>query len=194
MALLTRPPATTRLNVEDFLAIASQPEYADCRVELVEGEIVTMPFNNALHGWIVIFLGGRLSNFVAEHRLGLVTGADAGFVLGRNPDGRDTVRGLDIAFISHEKAPDPLTATLLEVTPDLVIEVISPSNTADDIRLKVHQLLQAGCEQVWVVYPSLREVDVHSAAGIRSFREGDSLSAPASLPGFEIAVSDIFPA
>ena len=194
MALLTRPPATTYINVEDFLQIASQPEYADRRVELVEGEIVTMPFNNALHGWIVIFLGGKLSNFVAEHRLGLVTGADAGFVLERRPGDRDTVRGLDIAFISHEKAPDPLTATLLEVTPDLVIEVISPSNTADDIRLKVHQLLQAGCEQVWVVYPSLREVDVHSAAGIHSFREGDSLSAPASLPGFEIAVSDIFPA
>ncbi len=191
MALLTRTPART--SAEDFLEVANLPEYADCRVELVEGKIVTMPFNNSLHGWIVIYLGGRLSLFVAENKLGLVTGADADFVLERNPEGRDTVRGLDIAFISREKAPDPLPNAWLEVAPDLVIEVISPSNTADDTRLKVRQLLRAGCAQVWVVYPNLREVDAHSEKGIRVYREGDTLACPDILPGFEIAVSDIFP-
>lgn len=153
-----------------------------------------MPFNNGLHGRIVIRLGGKLDQFVDTHALGQVTGADAGFVLERNPDGRDTVRGLDIAFISRERAPGPLSETIIDSVPDLAIEVMSPSNAADDIRLKVRQLLQAGCSQVWVVYPSLREVDVHSADGMRSFREGDTLSAPDILPGFEIAVTDIFPA
>lgn len=193
MALLTRSPAATRLSAEDFLDVANSPEYADSRVELIEGEIVAMPFNNSLHGWIVIFLGGKLSLFVAQNKLGLVTGADAGFVLERNPDGRDTVRGLDIAFISRAKAPVALPTTWLDVVPDLVVEVMSPSNTVSDTNLKIDQLLRAGCPQVWIVHPDLRRVDVHSAAGIQIYREDDTLSAPDILPGFEIAVSDIFP-
>lgn len=193
MALLTRFPAESPISAVDFVEVANLPEYADCLVELVDGEIVTLPFSNGLHGRIVIRLGGKIDRFLDEHALGQVTGADAGFALERNSDGRDTVRGLDIAFLSRERAPEPLAESIIEIVPDLAIEVISPSNSADDIRLKVRQLLAAGCAQVWVVYPSLREVDVHSANGIEIYREDDSLSAPDILPGFELAVSDIFP-
>ncbi len=191
MALLTRTPA--RASAEDFLEVANMPEYADCRVELVEGEIVTMPTTNSVHAELVARLVIVVGAYIVKHRLGRIYAGDAGFVLERNPEGRDTVRGLDIAFISREKAPDPLPNAWLEVAPDLVIEVISPGNTADDTRLKVRQLLRAGCAQVWVVYPNLREVDAHSEKGIQVYREGDTLACPDILPGFEIAISDIFP-
>ena len=193
MALLTRPPATTRLNVEDFLAIASQPEYADCRVELVEGEIVTMPPPQAFHGVVLGRLCARLFAFVEARGLGYVTAGDAGFLLGRDEFTGDTVRGVDITFINRDKIPGSFPRGLLDIAPDLAIEIMSPSNTISDTKLKIEQLLRAGCPEVWIVHPDLRRVDVHSAAGIRSFREGDSLSAPVILPGFEIAVSDIFP-
>ena len=193
MALLTRSPADTRLSVEDFLEIANRSEYADCLVELVQGEIVTMPPPQPFHGVVLARLAARLFIFVESLGLGYVAAGDAGFVLERNPDGRDTVRGLDIAFISRAKAPEPLPNTWVEVAPDLAIEIMSPSNTVGDTNLKIDQLLRAGCPQVWIVHPDLRRVDVHSLAGMRVYREGDMLSGGDILPGFELAVSDIFP-
>ena len=193
MAIMTPSPAVNHISVEEFMEIASQPEYADCVVELVEGEIVTMPTVKSVHAEVEAALIILLGGYIRQKRLGRIYSGDAGFVVERDPEGRDTVRGLDIAFVSLAKAPEPLPNTWLEIAPDLAIEIMSPSNTAADIRLKVRQLLRAGCAQVWVVYPSLREVDAHSADGIRVYNEGDSLSAPDILPGFEIAVSDIFP-
>ena len=184
---------TRQVTADNFLEVANLPEYADCSIELIAGEIVTMPTTNSVHAELVARLVILVGAYIVKHRLGRTYAGDAGFVLERNPEGRDTVRGLDIAFISREKAPDPLPNAWLEVAPDLVIEVISPSNTADDTRLKVRQLLRAGCAQVWVVYPNLREVDAHSEKGIQVFREGDTLACPDILPGFEIAISDIFP-
>ncbi len=192
MALLTRSPADTRLSVEDFLEIANRPEYADCRVELVEGEIVTMSTVRSVHAEIEAHLIIKVGGYIHQHRLGRIYSGDAGFVLERNPDGRDTVRGLDIAFISRAKAPEPLPNTWVEVAPDLAIEIMSPSNTVGDTNLKIDQLLRAGCPQVWIVHPDLRRVDVHSLAGMRVYREGDMLSGGDILPGFELAVSDIF--
>ncbi len=194
MALLTRPaPADMRISVEEFMQIANSPEYADCRVELVEGEIVAMPPPQTLHGVVLARLAASLLFFVEAHGLGYVAAGDAGFVLERNPGGRDTVRGLDIAFIHGEKIPGVFPHGLLEFAPDLAIEVMSPSNTVSDTNLKIDQLLRAGCPEVWIVDPDLRRVDAHSEKGIRVYREGDTLACPDILPGFEIAISDIFP-
>ncbi|MCY4467029.1 MAG: Uma2 family endonuclease [Chloroflexi bacterium] len=188
MAVLTQP-----VTADNFLEVANLPEYADCAIELVEGEIVTMPLPNNQHAEIVGELYFRISLFVRQHNLGRTLVGDAGFVLERNPYGRDTVRGVDIAFISKERAPEPLPPTLMEGAPDLAIEIMSPSNTMGDIRRKINQLLNAGCLQVWIVHPDLREVDVHTSDGAKVRREGDKLFAGDILPGFEIDVADIFP-
>ncbi|MCY4465163.1 MAG: Uma2 family endonuclease [Chloroflexi bacterium] len=193
MALLTRSPAETRLSVEEYLKIASRPEYADCRVELVEGEIVTMPPPQAFHGVVLGRLFARLFAFVEARSLGYATAGDAGFLLDRDEIHGDTVRGMDITFISRDKIPGSFPRGLLEIAPDLAIEVMSPSNTVSDTNLKIEQLLQAGCAQVWIVHPDLCRVDVHNMDGMRIYREGDTLAAPGILPGFEIAVADIFP-
>ncbi len=188
MAVLTQS-----VTADNFLEVANLPEYADCAVELVEGEIVTMPLTNPQHGEILFALGGPLRSFVMSHHLGYVTGGDVGFILERNPYGRDSVRGIDIAFISSNSVQGPLPTIFLEGAPDLAIEIMAPSNTMTDIRLKINQLLRAGCQQVWIVHPDLREVDVHTSDGAKVHRQGDKLSAGDILPGFEIAVADIFP-
>ena len=194
MALLTRPaPADMRIGVEEFMQIASAPEYADCRVELVEGEILAMPPPQLFHGVVLGRLFARLFAFVESHGLGFATAGDAGFLLARDEFAGDTIRGIDITFISRDKIPDSFPKGLLEIAPDLAIEVMSPSNTVSDTNFKIDQLLRAGCPEVWIVDPDLRRVDVHSMKGIRVYREGDTLACPEILPGFEIAISDIFP-
>ncbi|MCY4146639.1 MAG: Uma2 family endonuclease [Chloroflexi bacterium] len=76
MTLLTRVPAAARLNVEDFLEIANSPEYADCLVELAQGEIVTMPPPQAFHGVVLCRLFARLFAFVESRGFGFATAGD----------------------------------------------------------------------------------------------------------------------
>ena len=81
----------------------------------------------------------------------------------------------------------------MNVAPDLAVEVISPSNEAADIRLKIRQLLDAGTALVWIIYPNLHIVDVHTQDGATSLNAADTLSGGDVLPGFEIPVREIFP-
>ena len=182
------------ISAEVFLKIVGGAEYADRIVELVEGEIIEMPLPNGEHGEVLAMLTVKIGHYVLEKRLGRVATGDAGFVLERNPDGRDTVRGVDLAFISKSKAPAPLPSALLEYAPDLAVEVISPSNEAADIRLKIRQLLDAGTTLVWIVYPDLQIVDAHTREGATTLNTADTLSGGDVLPGLEIPVREIFPA
>ena len=181
------------IRADQFLEVVAAPQYDDCIVELVNGELVEMPKPGGEHGEIAMRVGAMLFNHVSAHDLGRVTAAETGFVLERNPDGRDTVRGLDVAFISKAKASKPLSHSLVSIPPDLAVEVVSPSNEAKDIRKKIRQLLNAGTSLIWIVYPDMRIVDAHTSAGATTFEEDDSLTGGDVLPGFEVRVADIFP-
>ena len=188
MVTLTRP-----ITAEDFMEIANSPEYADCRVELDEGRIITMSKPNVEHGKIAAEIHLEVGMHAKTNNLGHTLISDTAFTLARSDYGGDTVRGIDVAFVSYAKLPGLPPKTSFEGAPDLAVEVISPSNTASDIRRKVRQLLRAGCRMVWVLYPDDREVDVHTAASSITLFEGDTLTGGDVLPGFELAVADIFP-
>lgn len=83
---------------------------------------------------------------------------------------------------------------LLEVAPDLAVEVISPCNEAADIHRKIRQLLAAGTTLVWIVYPATRTVEVHTHSGAAALERAAILKGGDVLPGFEVAVHEIFPA
>ena len=181
------------ITAEGFLELVEQPQYEDRVLELVEGAIVEMSKPTAGHGEMISWLNIRIGSYVIENDLGRICSGDAGFLLERNPDGRDTVRGLDFAFIEKAKAPGPLEFTWYETGPDLAVEVISPNNRAGDIHLKVMQLLNAGTRLIWLIYPESRTIVAHTAAGANTLNENDTLSGGDVLPGFELRVGDIFP-
>ncbi len=82
-----------------------------------------------------------------------------------------------------------------EIAPDLAVEVVSPAETAEEIREKVRDYLQAGTLLVWVIYPRAQEVVVHTPDGLaRTLAVGDILSAPDVLPGFNCTVAELFAA
>ncbi|MCY3914566.1 MAG: Uma2 family endonuclease [Chloroflexi bacterium] len=183
-----------KLSADQFIALVDSPEYADRIVELVEGEIIEMSKPSGLHGQITFLLSLKIGNYVVDNGLGIVTAADTGFILERNPDVGDTVRGLDIAFLSSANAPAVLPDQLVDVTPNLAVEVISPSNKATDMHRKIRQLLAAGTTLIWIVYPESRTVDVHTRDGATTLNATDILSGGDVLPGFEIPVHELFPA
>lgn len=181
------------ITADRFLEIVEQPQNQDRVLELVEGVVVEMSKPTAGHGEVISWLNIRIGSFVIEQDLGRICSGDAGFILERNPLGRDTVRGLDFAFIDKAKASGPLEYTWYETGPDLAVEVISPNNRADDIHLKVMQLLNAGTRLVWVIYPESRTVVAHTTSSANTLYEDDTLSGGDVLPGFEMRVGDIFP-
>jgi Uma2 family endonuclease len=106
---------------------------------------------------------------------------------------KDTVRNPDVALIlkKHLEKTDPERSPI-EGAPALTIEVVSPSNTAQDMMKKTQQYLSAGSHAVWIVYPTLRLVEVHSKQGVRQVREPELLGHAELLPGFSITLSEIF--
>ena len=182
------------IGADKFIEIVAGPEYEARAVELVRGVIVEMSMPNPEHAEILSRLHARLAVFVYENDLGRVAVGDTPYVVERNREGKDTVRGLDLSFLSKSTAPLPLPRQPMSIMPDLAVEVISPGNKAADIRLKISQLLEAGTQEIWVVYPEMRLVETHTKDGHTTLREDDMLTGGEVLPDFKIAVSEIFPA
>ena len=188
------PSVEAYISADEFWDMSNSPDYADCNSELVVGRVIEMPRPKQVHAYVATQIGVALANYVTSNDLGIVYASEMGYVLARRPSGRDTVRGIDVSFISGERMPDTLAADWVEGAPDLAVEVLSPSNLASDINLKTRQLLDAGAQAVWIVDPATRSVQIHSPQGFTVLREGDALSGGDILPGFSIKVADIFPA
>ena len=188
------PPVEAYISADEFWDMSNSPDYADCNSELVEGRVIDMSKPKFLHGYVAAKLGLALANHVESLGLGTLFPNEVGYVLARRPTGRDTVRGIDISFLTHERMPDQVANDWIEGAPDLAVEVLSPSNLASDINLKTRQLLDAGAQAVWIVDPATRSVQIYSPQGFTVLREDDALSGGDILPGFSIKVADIFPA
>lgn len=157
--------------------------------ELIGGELVQMSPTQNLHGWLVMELARRLGNFNAERRLGWVLGAESGLFTRRNPD---TVRGMDVAFISRQRLTT-LTPGFLEVAPELVVEIVSPSDRWEGIRQKIAEYFAAGVDRVWIVEPGTRKVLVfRSATEFSELGEGDILRGEGVLSGFDLPLAELF--
>jgi len=140
------------------------------------------------HGRCQARLLRKIGNFVADHNLGEVS-TESGYVLARSPD---VLRGPDVAFVRAERLIGIPDDGWPELAPDLVVEVVSPSETASQIHRRVRQFLAAGSQSVWVVYPDTQTVDVFESTGQHRVMEiGGTLTTPA-LPGFELTVAAIF--
>jgi Uma2 family endonuclease len=162
------------------------------RFELVKGVYIEMAPASALHGVIAVNISTILYNYVREKRLGIVTAAETGFILSRDPD---TVRGADAAFIAKDHIPpDGVPATgFWPFAPDLAVEVVSPSDSFDSVQEKVEEYLAAGTRMVWVVHPKTRSVAVYrSLRDVKILRGDDSLSGEDVLAGFECRVREVF--
>ena len=162
------------------------------RGELIRGVLCETMSASGEHGEIVMKLGAALVNFVEPRELGRVMGSDAGFWLERDPD---TVREPDIAFTSAEKAPPGVRITgYVEATPDLAVEVRSPSDSRREVHDKAQMWLRYGVRLVWVIHPDALTVDVYRTDGSIVTLDADgALDGGDVLPGFTCAVSAIFP-
>jgi Uma2 family endonuclease len=175
------------LTAEDVAELADDGS----RCELVEGVLHRMPPAGFEHSHIAVTLASRLDRFVREHRLGWVVGADAGFLLARGPD---TLLASDAAFVRSDRLPPPEQRQgFAPLAPDLVVEVVSPSDRASAVADKALRWLEAGTRLVWVVYPERRLVAEHLPDGTVHLRQAaDTLDGGDVLPGLRLPVAELF--
>jgi Uma2 family endonuclease len=127
-----------------------------------------------------------LGPFIREHNLGILLGADA---MVRMQLGR--VRLPDVSFYSWEQFPNRLLprGQILGRTPDLAVEVISPSNTTGEMEQKRREYFAGRARLVWQVYPETRRVRVYTAVEtFEEFGEDQTLTGGAVLPGFTLSI------
>jgi Uma2 family endonuclease len=156
------------------------------RYELVEGELRKMSPAGADHSAIALLIAARILSHAEQHRLGgRVYGADAGFVVSRNPD---TVLAPDAAYVSPERAVG--SPRFFPGPPDLAVEVVSPSDRFSEVVAKTRAYLRAGTRAVVIVEPASRLVQVHRASGVTNVT--DTLTIDDLLPGWPMTLDDIF--
>jgi Uma2 family endonuclease len=163
----------------------------DRLVELIDGTLVEKPV-----GWmesrIATELSRKLGNYIEPRRLGQIAGADGTL---RMKSGR--VRLPDITFVSNDDIPADWSPEqpIPDLPPTLAVEVISVSNTAEEMRIKTREYFDSGARLVWLIYPKTKTVAVFetaSAEPTRTVTEADTLDGAPAVPGFSIPVSEIF--
>ncbi|MEL6149973.1 MAG: Uma2 family endonuclease [Chloroflexota bacterium] len=180
-----------RYTVADYLEIVALPENANKRVELIDGMIEEMAPSGNDNTVIAARFMRHLGAYVDDNNLGLLSGADGGYSISST-----SVLIPDAAFISWDRNPDP-EGKVFGAAPNLAVEVISPSETAADVKYETRRYLEAGTKAVWNVYPKSQEVDVHTlnADGtitITSYTRESIITGGDALPGFELDLSTVF--
>jgi Uma2 family endonuclease len=176
------------LTAEDFFDLNVQDE----RAELVDGEVLRMSPAGGEHGVVALRIGAWLLMFVERHQLGVVCAAETGFLVGRDPD---TVRAPDAAFISLERMGEGRPPKKFwPFAPDLAVEVVSPSERAEQVQERVRDWFAAGARAVWMFFPGTATVHAYrSPSGVRILQRGDLLTGDGDLlPGFSCPVADLF--
>lgn len=160
------------------------------RTELVEGELIRMAPTGYLHGRIESKFDRILGTFVEQHNLGQVFVGEVGIYTHRNPD---TVRGADVAYVSHERLSQAQSQSYLDVAPELIVEILSPDDRWSDVADKLDEYFEIGVQQVWVANPKRQEIFVyHSPIDVKRFAADEKLSGGEVLPGFEVVVAELF--
>ena len=157
--------------------------------ELIEGELVKTMSTGFIYGIIAQRIGRFVGNFADEHNLGEVAAAETGFILGE-----ETYRGADGAFISNENLGKyGYPQGFFPTAPDIAIEVVSPSNTSEEMMQKVNLYLQNGSRIVWIIYPQTKVITVYRQNNVVSLlRETDTLDGEDVLPNFRLPVATLF--
>jgi Uma2 family endonuclease len=175
-----------RVTAAEFERFIRQPENASRDFELIAGEIVEKMVSNPRSSKLGIRVGGRLSVWVEDRGLGVVTGADGGYIV----NGERYIP--DAAYISKARQPAQPADAYNPLAPDLAVEVLSPTNDDEEMRVKVAHYTAAGT-LVWVIDPARQRVEVYQSGQPPKILTGDeTLGGGDVLPGFTLSVSSIF--
>ncbi len=172
----------------------AEPVFLPKLYEVVGAEVVEKTAMGAYEVEIAALLWFHLSTHVNANQLGRVVSE---MLFDLRP-AVDRSRRPDLAFVSAEKWPlnrrAPRVAAWTMV-PELVIEVVSPTDRGPAHVAKVQEYLTAGVRLVWVMFPLEGEIHIYDAARpglIRRLLAGDTLDAEPVIAEFRLPLAALF--
>lgn len=172
---------TTRLYTSDDLYAMG----SDAPFELIQGELIRVSPANSRSNHVVSYVHYVLYSFAEMNGFGRVYVGEAGFTIEVDPD---TVVGPDVAYVSNDRIPDPYPDHgFVRIVPNLVVEIVSPSDEPGDMKRKQAAYERAGVPLVWWIDPIRMSATIHPH-GERSTRleRTGVLDAGSVLPGFSL--------
>ncbi|MBI5564723.1 MAG: Uma2 family endonuclease [Chloroflexi bacterium] len=181
-------PAATERQLMTGEDLAQLPD-ADL-FELIDGRLTPMTPTGQEHGEVEFSIGAELRAFVRAHKLGRVSGGEVGIYVRRDPD---TIRAADVLFISNERYARKQSASFLDVAPELIVEVLSPTESWSEVTQKMKEYFAIGVRVIWIVDLAVRTVYAYrSLSDVREFTAQDELIEEQVLPGFAVKVAALF--
>ncbi|MBD1822765.1 Uma2 family endonuclease [Cyanobacteria bacterium FACHB-DQ100] len=171
---------------EEFMAL---PDNGD-HYEFVDGQIRILECAGMEHGYLAALVGSYLGERCFDFKLGIMCNSSTAF---RMKSGN--LRSPDVSFVAKDrlKGLKKLPKGFFEGAPDLAVEVISPSNTFDEIHQKIVEYFESGSRLVWVINPDEETVLVYRGATLdRLLKKTDFLEGEEVIEGFRLAIAELF--
>jgi Uma2 family endonuclease len=184
-------------TVAENMPVASPPPASlddEGFYEIIDGRRVELPPMSAYAARIAFEIAHRIAIFAEANDLG-VAAVETLFHLALPVDRN---RRPDAAFVSYERwakgRPMVWRDNAWDVVPDLAVEVISPTDLAEELTDKLDEYFQAGVRLVWAIYPRARLLYVYeSRTSVRVLTDADEADAAAVLKGFHFPVGSFLP-
>lgn len=180
-------PAAGPMTVDDLLRLPDD----GWRYEVVEGVLVRVAGSSFDATTIAGIILTALLTFARPRGLGAVTGADGVY---RFP-GAETGLLPDVGFVTAGKVARIDRRKPIPFAPDLAVEVVSPTQTREDMAAKAQRYLRGGTHLVWVVWPESHTVDIWhpgDTAPAATLDTDDLLDGEDIVPGFTHPIADLF--
>jgi Uma2 family endonuclease len=173
--------AKQRITEEEFLRMPLEGKY-----ELVDGEVQSVPAAFS-HDVIGMNLALRLGPLTGE--IGWLAGSQAGFRMSNG-----NIRCPDLSLMLYTRFEDSeLPPGFGPFAPDLCVEIISPSESRQEMEDKVNEYFEAGAQQVWQMFPEGVQVIVFTSPdAFTAYHADDELTGGDLIPGFVCRVSELF--
>ncbi|WP_457600268.1 Uma2 family endonuclease [Hydrogenivirga sp.] len=119
--------------------------------EVIDGEVVESAPTGFEHGEYELDLGSFLRKELKDK--GYVAVGEVGILISKDPL---RIRSANVVYISKERSPQKPKG-VLETPPELVIEIVSPTNTYSEMEEKVIDYVRAGVDRVLLIDPQVRQ-------------------------------------
>ena len=178
-----------------------QALYPENQIELREGKLIIMSPSDGVSGAVGVRFSRLLANWVYEQNSGEVLDSSTGF---RLPNG--DLLSPDVSFVSRNRLKR-VSRTYLSVVPELIVEIKSSSDRVRELEKKIALFLQQGVQVGILIDPDKQVVSVYRSTGLSinddgevvlpqrtTLRDGDTLTIPELFPGWEILITNLWPA
>ena len=181
-----QPAASELFTVADFRALPKGPPY----YQLVEGELIMAPSPSSFHQDIALNVATLLRQHVLKQQLGKVCIAPLDVYLSET-----NILQPDVFFLSSASLP-LLRDDGVHGAPDLVVEIVSPSNGLLETRRKRPVYAQHGVKEEWLIEPTLQQIHRYDFAAdlakpVRILDNDESFETPL-LPGLVVRAAEVF--